>query len=125
MKPRLRDLTRAVRRPLAALALVAQAVLLAAPLVDVHPASEPEAPLLAVAGHGSLLLTPPGDQGSQHDASRCPACIAQSIHAPPPAAPCTFWRDLECRHVGDAVAAISVSLPVPGQHHSRAPPAIA
>lgn len=125
MTPRLRTLIRAARRPLAVLALVAQAVLLAAPLVDVHPASAPEAPLLAVAGHGQALLTQPGEPGAQHDASRCPACIAQSIHAPPPASPCTFWRDLECRQVGDAVAAIGVSLPVASQHHSRAPPAIA
>ena len=108
-----------LRRCLAATALVAQVLAVAAPLVDVHPAqalASFDAELHLADGSGM-----PG--GDQHDASRCPGCIAQLVHAAPTATARISMAEFELRAAPAAVTAGSVSGRPPSALHPRAPPA--
>lgn len=112
-----RRLTTRARRLLATMALVAQWVAVAAPLVDIHPAASAVTGTAALVDADSRL---PG--GERHDASQCPGCIAQSIHAAPAPTARMIALTIGMHHPPEATAA---GRPIPGDrspHRSRAPP---
>lgn len=116
-------LNRAIRRILAGATLVAQVLLVAAPLVDVHPPVV-ETSVLQQGLHSASLTVPLGDAAPQHDATRCPGCIAQSIHASPVAGAVTPIRLVEHQIAAESGAAVAATFRTPSAHHSRAPPRI-
>ena len=113
-----RPLLRRARRLLATLALVAQWVAMAAPLVDVHP----PAPIVAVSATAQFLGDAGLPGGDQHDASRCPGCIAQLIHAAPAPTTRIELQSLERLVAPEARAGTAPATTSPNTLHSRAPP---
>lgn len=108
-----------LRRCLAAAALMAQVLAVAAPLVDVHPVQ----PLLSSTAEVHLADGSGIPGGDQHDASRCPGCIAQLVHAAPTATVRISMAELELWVAPAAVTAGSVAGRSPSALHPRAPPA--
>lgn len=115
----------AVRRALSSVAIFAQVVLIFAPLVDLHDGdgarrviaaglTTPDAPTMA-AQTGHPL---------QHNATTCPACIAQSLHAQLSAAVRLPTVPVAERSVADRRSAALPQHDPPATLHSRAPPVV-
>ncbi|MES2124209.1 MAG: hypothetical protein V4503_05920 [Gemmatimonadota bacterium] len=76
------DLAQAMTRSLASVAIFAQLLLIITPLVDVHEQGEAQvAALITQAPTGGSALTASQPATPEHNATTCPACIAQSLHA--------------------------------------------
>jgi N-acetylglutamate synthase/N-acetylornithine aminotransferase len=119
------DLIVAIRRALTSAAVFAQALLVCSPLVEVRDA-EVHNRVLAAGVSTPGITTMAADRGtaSHHNATTCPACIAQSLHAQvvSPVRMPTFV--IGERAVSQAPGVVAAHHDPPSAHHSRAPPAL-
>jgi len=70
------------RRALTGVAIVAQLLLLLAPLVELHDHDAgPRAITGETSAAGAAMVAGQPSRGQPHNATTCPACIAQSLHA--------------------------------------------
>lgn len=115
----------AVRRALSSVAIFAQVILIFVPLVDLHDGD----------GAGRIIaagLTTPDSptiaaqqgQQPQHNATTCPACIAQSLHAQLSAAVHLPTVPVAERRVVDRRSSTLPQHDPPTTLHSRAPPVV-
>jgi hypothetical protein len=114
-----------MRRSLAIIATVAQVLLLFAPLAELRDEDHGIRTIAAgITRPDSPAIAPTPARSQPHNATTCPACIAQSLHAqvahaaPLPAAAVIENQRFELR------SAVVVSTGPPSAHQSRAPPVI-
>lgn len=109
-----------LHRVIAAVALVAQVVMVFAPLGDLCGVTRDTAPAVIVAaGVASLNVQHPG---RPHDAATCPACIAQSLHAQLVSAFSLPTLAIATRASEDLRSTFIAHYGLPTSHQSRAPP---
>jgi hypothetical protein len=121
---RLGPLATPLRHCVAAIAMFAQLVMAIAPIADLQDAAPLTPTIASIVEMGNTHTAFDTDHGHQHnhDASTCPACIAQSLVAQV-ASPTRALL-----HVGDEHATAVVTTELPLQAHylslqrSRAPP---
>lgn len=118
-------LAMAVRHAVACVAIFAQALLLFTPLVELRDAHAGPSTISAGAiTPDAPSVAPQHERSRQHDATSCPACIAQSLHAQvAPGAPPPTCEIVEC-HALDLRSAVAASHGPSSAHRSRAPPSI-
>lgn len=118
-----RDLITAIRHALTSVAIFAQLLLLAVPLVEIHDVETgPRTISAGLASSGNTMLAGHESRVPSHNPTTCPACIVQSLHAqvaPTPSIPACVV--VECQRF-DSHTAVIVSTGPPSAHHSRAPP---
>lgn len=102
--------------------LLAQLVLVLAPLAD---RGHPEPAAVAIASVGGIYAIH-ADRGhlAEHNPTTCPACIAQSIHAPAQMAPEPFLGLLEGPAIVASLDFLTPSSPSLALPRSRAPPVL-
>jgi hypothetical protein len=109
-----------MRRMIAAVALVAQVVMVFAPMGDLCGVTRDTAPaLVAAAGGAAIGVQHPG---RPHDAATCPACIAQSLHAQLVSAFSLPTLAIASRAPEDLRTTFIAHRGLPTSHQSRAPP---
>ncbi|MES2304815.1 MAG: hypothetical protein V4558_04880 [Gemmatimonadota bacterium] len=114
-----------IRRALSGVATVAQLLLLIMPLVDRNEnGSAPVSIQSLVAGSGSSMGAATPTSTTHHDATTCPACIAQTLFAH-----VAFGVRLPTSIVSERAPADVRPLLLPhhdppSSHQSRAPPAV-
>ena len=115
---------KAIRRTLAIIASVAQVLLLFAPLVELQDSDHDLGSIVAgITRPDSPSMAPRHAPAQPHNATTCPACIAQSLHAQVAhAAPLPAGAVIE-RERFELRSAVVTSTGPPSSHHSRAPPA--
>lgn len=119
-------LVRALTRLIASVAIVAQVVTLAAPLVDVQ-ADQVSRGMMAVLAAATSVPAIGTSHGSAipHNPTTCPACIAQSLHAQLSVAVRLPTLTVAERTPPDQRATVDGGRDPPATHQSRAPPAVA
>ncbi len=109
-----------VHRVIAAAALVAQVVMVFAPLGDLCGVTRGALPNVVVAGGvASMTVQQPG---RPHDAATCPACIAQSLHAQLAPVMALPTLSVATRAPEDLRGTFVAHRDLPANHQSRAPP---
>lgn len=118
-------LPHAINRALTGAAILAQFVMIAAPLIDARDVDTGGSrPAAVVAASGAVVSAGESGQLPPHNPATCPACIAQSLHAQVapvvslPAFVVSFGVRPELR-----TAAVPQHDP-PSSHQSRAPPVV-
>ena len=115
----------AVRRALASVAVFAQLLLLLGPLVEVHGSgSGPGTLVVAGSASGSVLAARQPGNPTPHNATTCPACIAQSLHAQLASGVRIPTLVVAARAPTDLRPALLPHHDPPSTHHSRAPPVV-
>ena len=117
------SLATAIRRSLASVASFAQLLLLFAPLVELretgHGTDTVEA---GVTAPNAPALDVQRGQAQHHDATTCPACIAQSLHAQL-VGPVRLPTNVIAEQAPVEIPGAAVqTLDPPATHRSRAPP---
>jgi len=115
----------ALRRALTSVAVFAQVLLVCSPLIEVRDGEIHHRVLAAgVCTPGVATISADRASTSHHNATTCPACIAQSLHAQvvSPVRMPTFV--VGERTVTHAPGVVAPHHDPPSAHHSRAPPAL-
>ncbi|HEY4322187.1 MAG TPA: hypothetical protein VGM77_13550 [Gemmatimonadales bacterium] len=120
------NLARVLTRLLTSVALAAQVVTLAAPLVDVQADQVSRGMMAVLAAATSVPAIGPSHGTSiPHNPTTCPACIAQSLHAQLSATVRLPTLNVAERAPSDQRAKVDGGRDPPATHQSRAPPAVA
>lgn len=118
-----RDLYRAISRGLASLAVFAQVLMVFTPLIEVRDSTGQQ--LIIAAGVTMPTAATIGaehDRPSPHNATTCPACIAQSLFARVESAVRLPSLVVAERRPVDLRAEVLPHHDPPSTHYSRAPP---
>lgn len=114
-----------IRHALASVAIFAQALMIAAPLVEVRDANAgPVAFVIGAASPDAPTVAAEHSQAVPHNAATCPACIAQSLHAQRTADVRLPTVVVVERTPTDRHEAVLPHHDPPSTHHSRAPPVV-
>lgn len=118
-----RDLYRAICRGLASLAVFAQVLMLFTPLIEVRDSAGLRPVIAAgVTAPTSVAIGAQHDRQSPHNATTCPACIAQSLFARVESGVRLPSLVIAERTPIDLRAEVLPHHDPPSTHHSRAPP---
>ena len=118
------NLSIAITRALAILAIFAQMLLLFAPLVELHDGDNGARAVLAGASAAPSIAAGQQSHTPQHNPTTCPACIAQSLHAQLESGVRLPTITMAQRAPVDLRAAALPHHDPPSTHHSRAPPVV-
>jgi hypothetical protein len=119
------ELATAISRALTSVAIFAQLLLLFTPLLEVREGDVGTwAIAVGVTTSGAMMVPGQQDPVPPHNATTCPACIAQSLHARlEPGVRLPTLVVAQSAPV-DLRAAFVPHHGLPSRHHSRAPPVV-
>lgn len=119
-------LTTAISAALASVAVFAQLLLLAAPLIEIHDVDVGARVVSAVlTSSHNVIAAGHENRTPAHNPTTCPACIAQSLHARVEQGVRLPTLLVASRTPPDVRAALLPHHDPPSTHHSRAPPTVA
>ena|ERR1017187_1580481 len=119
------DVTSAICRALAGVALFAQVLMVFAPLAELRNSAGPTSVLAAgITTPTAATLAAQHDRAPPHNPATCPACIAQSLHARVEASVRLPTLAVAEQAPTDRRTATLRHREPPSAHHSRAPPIV-